>query len=220
MRGISYFGLALLLAGCAASTTPTDTSSEDETGEVTHAAPLPNESADAGPWVYSNDFTLASNPGGVWSVGTNDHIGGTFTPFDLSRGVFKTKATCGVIEIWSSENGAQVWKNVGGRTCFGVANGQISMHPSIDGTSASIRFVAPRSGSYAIHIQYLSGDTGQTHGYAHLGADVLVDAITDSSPSFEGTRTLTAGQVLEVELEPVAGATAVDTPVTITLKLE
>lgn len=114
--------------------------------------------------VYSaaGDFSIASNPNGVWSYGTT---GTTVTgPLTLYTAA---KSGIGGIADWVGWEGTQpmfgddfplVGKNIGATTGTSadivLLPGELAEHPAPDGSYAVVRFTAPTSGVFLLNADF------------------------------------------------------------------
>ena len=112
------------------------------------------------------DFSVINNnPNGVWSYGWDpaDAAGAyTFTAFDQVSGSGWQTSSHNILGT------PGIWKNISGSTAYGVAPGQLSLHPAEDQFSlandnaAILRFTASISGTYNVSAQFFAGDSGDT----------------------------------------------------------
>jgi hypothetical protein len=94
------------------------------------------------------DFSITNgNPNGLWSYGWMPTDFSTFNLDDL-------------LGWQSSINTSNIWKNTGTGTAYGVAPGQISLHPGNGTEPAVLRWTAPFDDQYRIIGQFLPGDGG------------------------------------------------------------
>jgi hypothetical protein len=164
--------------------------------------------------VYSaaGDFSVASNPNGVWSYGTT---GTTLTgPLTLYT---NTKSGIGGIANWVGWEGTQpmfgdgfplVGENVGTTTGTSadivLLPGELAEHPAPDGSYAVVRFTAPISGVFSLNAVFegreFQGTGPATSSDVHVllnGVGIFSGAVNGFGPSsdqsFVTTLGLTAG---------------------------
>jgi hypothetical protein len=164
--------------------------------------------------VYSaaGDFSIASNPNGVWSYGTT---GTTLTgPLTLFA---DTKSGIGGIANWVGWEGTQpmfgdnfplVGENVGTTTGTSadivLLPGELAEHPAPDGSYAVVRFTAPSSGVFSLDAVFEGREFQGTGPATSTDVHVLLDGVAifngavlgfgpSSDQSFMTTLALTAG---------------------------
>ncbi|MDZ4254036.1 MAG: CARDB domain-containing protein, partial [Sulfuritalea sp.] len=131
----------------------------------------------------TNDFPQFNNGSGVWKTG--------WVP-SLANYVFTQEAN--------------IWKNTSTSTSYGVAPGQISMHPYPSNPTA-LRFTAPTDGRYDVQAMFYPGDSGTIYAWMVLngngaapifgGTQSAPTGNTNSTPSFFTTIDLKAGDTLD-----------------------
>lgn len=161
------------------------------------------------------DFSLNSNPNGVWSYGYSATLGGTMT-LDLE----KTQDISGLY-IWrksgSAANGPSFAFNPTGNTItitqptgLMIWNpGQLSLHPgSVNLEYCVLRFTAPASGEFQVTGAYSSvdkyyGATTDVHILKN-GTSIFDGTVMgkQSVSSFDQTVELNAGDVLDFAVGP------------------
>lgn len=154
----------------------------------------------------ATDFDLVNNPSGVWSYG--------YSPNFSSISLFTTQfALAPAVEGWRRTSPSEPWiaKNTtASLVTFGTASikaGQLTLHPSNDGSRSLIRFTAPTAGLYSFSAAFEQRNT--------LASSVDVHVVHNSSPiwsglsstfnvpvSTSGTVTLAAGDTLTVAVGP------------------
>jgi hypothetical protein len=142
LKLVAFFSAALLLTGAAQATT------------ITYDA--------------TTDFSVASNPNGVWTYGYLNVAGGSFTNYASSTTSWHGN---GNLDAWSqftydSGSYSVVGKNVSGSIQFESVGGSISidpgtlfLHPGNSGEMATIRFTAPSNGLVDISALFHATDT-------------------------------------------------------------
>lgn len=125
-------------------------------------------------WDAADDFSssTSTNPNGVWNYG--------YDPASLSGYQFKLfdNFTPDQPPLWNDSTyslgrAPAFLKNESGSEIYGIAPGQISLHPgpAANGDAAILRFVAPYSGRYDINAQFFDGDIGETDAWIVLNND-------------------------------------------------
>jgi hypothetical protein len=117
----------------------------------------------------ANDFSLSSNPNGVWSYGSEDTLGGLFTLFD-------TAATCcGGLESWTNSSGFPVDIYNSSASTINPAGtnpipaGAAAFHPSSTGQYAIYRFTSPSLATYDLNVTFTGyDDVGPTTTDVHV----------------------------------------------------
>ncbi len=147
------------------------------------------------------DFSLSSNPNGVWTYLYNASL--------LSSAVTGSGATAGVNYWWNNggavPNQAFIGANVSGKTV--TISGGIVIPTNVlwmgnQSNSVDVRFTAPTTGSYSIIGNFLGIDTRQlSHPVKILlnGMAIFSDTISSNNQSdpFNLTETLSAGDVID-----------------------
>lgn len=123
---------------------------------VTAVLPLAAQAYDA-----TADFSTAANPNGVWSYGyaVGTDIPYSFTLLDHATGSGWDSTT------YQSLGAPAIWVNAAVNTQYGIAAGQMSLHPGPDHYSPAIlRFTAPTSATYNFSVEFFAGDSGDMNG--------------------------------------------------------
>ena len=153
-------------------------------------------------------FTQTSNPNGVWSYGWDvADAAGTyaFTALDVFSG------NSGAFGWNSSTHNALgtpgIWKNDLGYTYYGIASGQIAMHPAEDqygfanDNAAILRFTAGAAGTYNVNAAFFTGDSGDTVAWVVKNNDFSAAlgslGSTGNSPTYLASLSLQAGDTLD-----------------------
>jgi hypothetical protein len=167
------------------------------------------------------DFQTAANPGAVWSYGysAGPDTTYTFTAFDKAEGTGWTMAG------YNTLGTPAAWVNSSGVTQFGVANGQLSLHPGPVGFGdlAILRFTADHSGDYNVAGQFYAGDIGSMSGAVvkngQLSSPLQSFASTDDSSTFAfNSLHLNAGQTLDFVVGNNGSFYYGNTPVSVTIQ--
>lgn len=109
----------------------------------------------------TTEFGTASNPNGVWTYGWKQSALLTFAPY---TGVTQASATSSAA-WWRSPQSPDftptVWlRNPTIGAGYGVAPGELALHPSSTKESSVLRFTAPADGTYGINARFFPGDVG------------------------------------------------------------
>lgn len=161
----------------------------------------------------AGDFSLGSNPNGVWSYGTpGTSLGGAFTPFTnlaAPAGSQTVNGWVGNVPMFGGEY-PEVIKNFSNMTLTQpnvvFLPDELIEHPAPDGSYADLRFTAPSSGLFALSSVFEGRNPDSGAGYNQTTTDVHVllngvslfsGAINGFGPttdqSFAETLNLTAG---------------------------
>lgn len=147
------------------------------------------------------DFSVASNPNGVWSYGYSTTLGGTFTPFDLWTG--------GSYDRWfTSIDALGVYDTDSGifQGSVSVPANQLWLHPGPNGQYAVLRFTTPTTGSYNLAAGFFGVDfQGPTTTDVNIFlnnsiifSDKVSTFATSPTTSFAFPLALTAGDTIDV----------------------
>jgi len=99
------------------------------------------------------DFSVGSNPNGVWSYGYSNTLGGAFTAFDSS--------STGTYDRWfTGIDALGVYNTVSGIAIgtVSVPANQLWMHPGPGGQYSILRFTAPTTTNYTISTGFFGCD--------------------------------------------------------------
>lgn len=149
---------------------------------------LSNASADTTS-VLKNEFTYTtgSNPNSAWSYGWEQTL-------NSSLNLFTNAAGSG----WYHGNGANIWKNLGSSTAYGVASGDVSLHPGSSGAFAVIRWTAPTSGTITASGFFGSGDLGSMSYYISVNGATTSQWINDAkTENFSFSQVVNAGDKID-----------------------
>jgi hypothetical protein len=167
--------------------------------------------AQAATYDAAADFSSANGGSSVWSYGwdVSDAAGAyTFTALDLYTSSNDPNSG---YKSWnaSTHNYAGTpgqWVNLGSSTVYGVAVGQLTLHPAEDqhgfdnDNAAILRFTAPTAASYTVNAQFLTGDVGQTDAWiVRNGSFSSATALgtTSADPVYSATLSLAAGETVD-----------------------
>jgi hypothetical protein len=161
----------------------------------------------------AGDFTIASNPNGVWSYGYTPTLGGPFSAFPNGG-----TSVCGT-ELWDGGGSdANINHNQTGAdlNCIGFTwpVNIVSLHPGSAGEQAVIRFTAPNPGTYHVTAGFSTGDPGgNTLAYVLKNSDGVNPLASGLTPlasgpgqgnpgtSFDGDVTLLAGDTIDFAVD-------------------
>ena len=171
-----------------------------------------------GRYVLSDSYaTTDTNPSGVFTFGGKSTRVGSFTQASFDGLLFSNAKW---VTPFNQLEAPYIWKNGTGSVQNGIADSQVSLHPD-QSASATIRFTAPHDGTYTFSGQFTSGDTGDMQASIVRGSVVVKDfQSTESSPNFDVTLVMKAGESLDFQVEPsllgstVAGDTGLSLNVT------
>lgn len=154
----------------------------------------------------ATDFSLASNPNGVWSYGYATSLTGSFI-LDTDT------STSGPVQQWrgdlAGDGNPGVYKNTSSNdyqpsTAVYPANGMV-MHPGPDGEYCVVRFTAPSAGLYAFSANFTGEDVQGTTTDVHVlgGGTSLFDGTINGyrdATSYGSTIALAAGGTLDLRV--------------------
>lgn len=144
------------------------------------------------------DFSIASNPNGVWTYGFSTTLGGALTLFDQTAG--------GATPVWRHSvvqnlGTPAIYRNDTGGVINGLPVGGLALHPGA-AELAVLRFTAPSAASYSINTQFLDGDFGQTGAtILHNGVTLFSNPATSGNPAFNTTVALLAGDTVDIVVD-------------------
>jgi hypothetical protein len=130
-----------------------------------------------------NDFSIASNPNGVWSYGYTAGLGGTFqlhtsaqldTPPGIDRW-YTPSIDPTVLGVDHNKTGATI-----GSTTFTYPPDMLRMHPTIPNIYDVVRWTAPQSGQYSIQGAFAGLDN--ITGVADTDVHVLLNSTAELNP--------------------------------------
>lgn len=149
------------------------------------------------------DFSLASNPNGVWSYGWSSTLGGSFNLDTVTAIVFSD------VHQWrgnlSGDGNPSVFKNTSG---LAIVSGtvrleafQLAMHPGPAGEYSVLRYTATSSGLFNVGAAFIGQDATTTDVHVlKNGATIYSGGITGFglTASHLSSQTLTSGDTLDV----------------------
>jgi len=156
-------------------------------------------------WDVAADFSITSNPCGVWTYGYATSLGSGLLTVYPRLPNSQTGAPCTTEVVgcdWHDPNNSvagapDAFYNNGFGLVNGVANGQFTLHPGTHGEYSTARWTAPRSGTFTFNIQFLVGDTGETDGAVLHGTTVLFEHATSTNPTFTTTVSMLPGDWID-----------------------
>ncbi len=168
-------------------------------------------------WDATADFSTTANPNGAWAAGYTATLGSAFTVFPAFANT--------QLAIWYDPADFTIstpvfGKNVSSSTVFGVAPGQITLHPGCNANEyAELRWTAPSAGSYLASVKLYAGDVGNTDAAVMVnGSSVFATPTTALNPGFSTFRSLAAGDRIAVAVGTGGdGCLNDNTPVTFTV---
>lgn len=149
----------------------------------------------------STDYSIDSNPNGVWSSGYLSTLSSQFVLFDQKRFVQDN------VHIWvSSEvqllDDPAFGKNSSSSPVNGINPNQVFLHPGPNGEYSVLRFISPSTGFFFLEVQFFEGDIGGTDGYVILNGDsadpVYYAPSTSGNPKFDDALYLLAGDTVDI----------------------
>lgn len=121
------------------------------------------------------DFTIASNPTGVWSYGWLASPGSSFTLFNVGGSIVEGGGGK-TVEYWTRGGSEPLLFHHGGPGDLAFAtiyipDGMIDLHPGVSGELAAVRWTAPVAGEFSISGSFFAA---QRSGEAPTTSDVNV----------------------------------------------
>ena len=179
------------------------------------------------PTVYdaTSDFSLQSNPNGVWAYGYTTDLTPEFRMSSLRR------EDNGALEWRETQNGPYAIRS-GSRGSFYQGNGRfvppdlLVLDPGVDGRNAVVQWTAPVSGTYRINGRFEGIDTATTDVAVLLNGDSNSPLISGqinglkSYVPFGFVRTLAAGDRLLFKVNPRGDVQKDGTGLSATILLE
>lgn len=176
----------------------------------------------------SNDFQIGSNQGTPWLFGYSVKGGADYALIAFDK--VSDNRSAATPDIGWSKTGYNTlgtpaaWRNLGTSPRYGVAPGQLSLHPGPrpNGDYAIMRFKAPRAAAYRISGQFYAGDSGNSSGRILLDQDfnapLKVFATTDDNSRFDlGMLALAEGQTVDFVVGNNGDFSACNTPIALTI---
>jgi len=163
-----------------------------------------NLAASAGTtWDLQADFSATNNPTGAWSYGWEPYavVNNVYQPnggFTLYNTVFGSDPGWRDSGHQSGDHTPVVWKNLSSGVEYGVAPGEVSLHPGWDGSFTIARWTAPSAGTFNISGVFGVGDLGAMSYYVLENGAVQYIWLNDpGAETFAFTETLAAGAILD-----------------------
>lgn len=111
-------------------------------------------------WDVTADFSATNNPTGTWSYGWTPTVGELFILYDKHE----LEPALGGSPIWRILSGPtepNLWKNTSANSHFGVAPGQVGVHPGPSFEPSIARWTSPIAGTVDINGFFGAGDSGE-----------------------------------------------------------
>jgi hypothetical protein len=170
-------------------------------------------------WNAADDFSATNNPNGPWSSGWRASDRLLSTDFNLFTQVFPQSYGSGWRDPANSASGApNCVKNTSSVTAYGVAPGQVALHPGPSGEYALLRWIAPRSGTFQVNAQFLVGNDGETDASVVLnGVSQWYALTTSTNPTFSQSLSMNQSDFLDFAVGPLGDFGSDSTPVVVTI---
>ncbi len=140
-------------------------------------------------WDVTADFSLSSNPNGVWSYGWSD---GTLHLYDTASGQWYDSGHHG------GDYTPTIWKNVSSSMAYGVLPGEVSLHPGSSGEWSVARWTSPISGTVTINGWFGAGDLGSmSYAIYENGKQEFYKPYASGNESFNLTAVVTSGTTID-----------------------
>ena len=131
----------------------------------------------------ANDFSLASNPNGVWSYGS---LAGGSSPNASTFALYPSNGTASGIDFWGPTSALSPpvdFHNPNATvltfSTITMQPGQAAFHPGPNGEYSVYRFTTPTAGSYSLSALFTGIDVGGTTTDVHV--------LVNNSPLFNGS---------------------------------
>jgi hypothetical protein len=114
-------------------------------------------------WDVTSQFSTTVNPNGAWSYGWEaPTTAGASDSLPVASSFTLDVSQAPTLPQWiaNASQFPQIWLNNTGSTAYGVAPGQISLHPDSSGDASVVRWTSPVNGEVSISSQFFPGDTG------------------------------------------------------------
>lgn len=134
--------------------------------------------AEAQVYDVAADFSLNSNPKGVWSYGYSTSLSSPFLLFSKGSDHFQDIN----LSVWQNESDSNlgVFKNVAGPEITGdtsIAVGELTMHPGRTGQYCKIIWTAPADGLYLLSVQFRLNAPGQTDVHLFIKGGEVINTV-------------------------------------------
>jgi hypothetical protein len=155
-------------------------------------------------YVPGGDFSLASNPNGVWQYGYTASLGGPITLLPASTTVGGFELWYGVYDIGVGYNPTVA--NAGSCGSCSIPSGYAGFSPGYNGDYGVFRFTAPVDGTYDLDFTFQGGDyDGPTssdvnvvHNTTVLFSSFINGYGPSSAVSYSHSEYLAAGDTLDL----------------------
>lgn len=171
----------------------------------------------------AKDFALLANPNGAWTYGyfprdPTSADAGTFIVFSEAAQVSSGEGSWH--DPTNSVLGAPAaWRNDKATTSNGVATGEFALHPGPAGEYAIARWTAPAAGTYAVSVQFKTGDVGDTNGLlVKNGVALFTEDTTTTDAVHDLDVTLAAGEFLDIAVGNKGNFDYDSTPVHVSIR--
>jgi hypothetical protein len=160
----------------------------------------------------TTDFSINNaNPNGIWSYGWMPTDFSTFNLYTASSRMVDSSPQW--YRSGSSNYTPVIWRLDDSISRYGVAVGQLSLHPGSGGEASALRWTAPSNGQYHIDGQFFSGHSGIMQVGVRQGADWLWQGVDAGIFSFN--RSVTAGT--SIDFVVYGGYVSGNTPLELTV---
>jgi hypothetical protein len=158
----------------------------------------------------ASDFSLSSNPNGVWSYGDSATPGGPlilYTVAQSSSGIDLWGSSGPFTPPWVGHNGTASVVDIGSSVQF--QPGQLGFHPGAGGEFSIVRFTAPMAGTFDLSASFSGLDfVGPTSTGVHVlqNGNPIFNGLVNgfgpgSGPSIDTTLSLAAGDRLDFAVD-------------------
>ena len=107
-------------------------------------------------WDVTTQYSGSNNPNGTWSYGYEQTLNGSLIPYDTLLNSVQWISSA----HHSNDDTPTIWRNESGTTEYGVAPGQVSLHPGWDGSFSVARWTSPVTGTVDVSGFFGAGDSG------------------------------------------------------------
>ena len=152
-------------------------------------------SAQATTWNLADNFNTASNPDGNWTFGWEQSLNGALNLYDTTNNNVQWYSST----HHSGDNTPTIWINNGTAFNYGVAPGQVSLHPGWDGSLSVARWTSTVNGTIDINGIFGAGDFGAMSYYISQDATstILSSFANPVSDTFQYALNVSVGDTLD-----------------------
>jgi hypothetical protein len=166
-------------------------------------------------WDLTADYKTTANANGAWSYGWEQTLNAALNLYDASQGTQWYSST-----HHSGDFTPTIWMNDSSGRLYGVAPGEVAMHPGWDNSFSVSRWISPIAGTVTVSGYFGAGDGGSMSYYiADNGSTLQQWTSEPSTKNFSFTTTVSAGETLDFIVGvPIGGGYGYGTtPIAVTI---